>query len=117
MAVSDVIIAVTKNTGKNNALQIRKQLLLIFYVNKIAKIGAYCALRFVYYTLLILLLGTILGGVGYMALGKLFVSYDFITLCKKGMWAGFRYGGVWAGGVAIVLTFIDGKNFRDRLSI
>ncbi|OIO60682.1 MAG: hypothetical protein COZ46_01505 [Verrucomicrobia bacterium CG_4_10_14_3_um_filter_43_23] len=59
---------------------------------------------FLYYVGLILVAGTVVGSVAFVLLGPIFVDdYTFLGLLKKGAWIGFRYAGVWAGGVAIVL--------------
>lgn len=84
-------------------------------MTKILKICAYWSAFLVYYTSIILAIGTIAGALLFSLLGPLFVDSNFISLMKKGAWIGFRYAGVWAGGTAIVLCFIKGHN-RKKLS-
>jgi len=68
---------------------------------------------FVYYTVIILGAGTVIGLILFTLLGPLFGEYSFSFLLKKGAWVGFRYAGVWAGGVSIVLCIIRWKKIRD----
>ncbi len=79
---------------------------------KIFKVSAYWLMFLLYYTVVILVLGTVSGAVLFAFLGPLFVDSTFLVLIKKGAWIGFRYAGVWAGGTAIVLCFIKGARKR-----
>lgn len=75
---------------------------------RILKICTYWSAFLLYYTAIILALGTIIGSCLFSLFGPLFVDSSSLELIKKGAWIGFRYAGVWAGGAAIVLCFIKG---------
>lgn len=79
------------------------------------KIIRYGLVRFVYYVGLVLICGTIVGAVLFMLLGKLFGDYTYWDLLKQGAWVGFRFSGVWAGGIALVMSFMDAKRMREKL--
>lgn len=59
---------------------------------------------FIYYVGCILLTGSVLFAVLFLALGLVFSPYTAKELLYKGLSVGFRYAGVWAGGTALVLT-------------
>lgn len=75
---------------------------------KFLKTIGYWLLYFLGYTGLTLALGSILGAILYVLFGTTFTEYSVLILMKKGLWIGFRYAGVWAGGLAIVLCFVKG---------
>lgn len=81
-------------------------------MSKIFKVSAYWLMFLFYYTAVILVLGTVAGACLFGLLGPLFVDSTFLVLIQKGAWIGFRYAGVWAGGTAIVLCFIQGAKKR-----
>lgn len=80
--------------------------------SKLLKTSAYWLTFFLYYTAIILTVGTLAGACLFPLLGPLFVDSPFLALMKKGAWIGFRYAGVWAGGTAIILCFIKGAKQR-----
>ncbi|PWU05647.1 MAG: hypothetical protein C5B43_03025 [Verrucomicrobia bacterium] len=65
-------------------------------------------MHFLCYTAAILGIGSVVGGILFVLIGMYFTEYTFFYLIKKGIWVGFRYAGVWAGGSAIVLCFVKG---------
>lgn len=66
----------------------------------------YWSMYFVCFVGVILAIGSVLGAFFYVVFGSGFTEYGLFMLCKKGLWAGFRYAGVWAVGLAIVLCFV-----------
>lgn len=69
---------------------------------------AYWLIHFVCFVGVILAIGSIIGAFFYVVFGNSFTEYSVSILFKKGLWAGFRYAGVWAVGLAIVLCFLKG---------
>lgn len=64
----------------------------------------------VYFVLIICFIGAVLGVVSHVALGPVFLDEpDFGYLAAFGFSNGIRYGGVWAGGLAIVLCVIRAR--------
>lgn len=61
---------------------------------------------FVFYSVCILLIGSVLFGCLFVILGLIWTDYSPQELLHKGLSVGFRYAGVWAGGSALVLTVI-----------
>lgn len=59
-----------------------------------------CFLR---YVVLTLLLGSLVGALLFLVLGGIFSNFSALFLLKKGLVTGFKYAGVWAGGLGIVL--------------
>lgn len=76
---------------------------------KYLKFTLYWIAFLLYYTAIILAIGSTVGAILFPTVGPFFVDLPFFDLLKKGLWTGFRYSGVWAGGVAIVLCFIRGR--------
>lgn len=78
---------------------------------KIFKTCGYWMTVLLYYTAIILAIGTICGACLFPLIGPFFVDSTAMALAKKGAWMGFRYAGVWAGGTAITLCFFKaGRN-------
>ncbi len=73
---------------------------------KIVKPIFYWLMWFLIYAAIILVIGTVLGSMVSMLIGKFNSSLSSTQLAKKGAWVGFRYAGVWAGGTSIILCFI-----------
>lgn len=64
----------------------------------------------IYYVAIICFVGAILGVLTHVVLGPLFVEQvDFGYLAAFGFMNGLKYGGVWAGGLAIVLCVIRAR--------
>lgn len=61
------------------------------------------------------LLTAMLGAMLFALLGPLCTQYGTWVLLKKGFWTGAHYGGVWAGGLAIVLCVMR-KHRLSRLA-
>lgn len=75
----------------------------------------YWMFHFLKYVAIILLIGTVIGAVAFSALGNAFTDYDAVFLLKKGISVGFRYAGVWAGGISIVFCIIKArKNYLKK---
>ena len=86
-------------------------------VQRIVKSGSMWLLRFSFYTGIILAMGTLIGSLGFIVIGSLFIKgYTCEFLLKKGAWIGFRYAGVWAGGAAVVLCCMKAKKMGDKRS-
>jgi hypothetical protein len=67
-------------------------------------------LTWLYYVLVICFLGAILGVITHLAFGLLFMEDpDFAFQATFGFSNGIRYGGVWAGGLAIVLCVMRAR--------
>lgn len=81
-------------------------------MKKAMRICAYWVGSFLYYVVIILAVGSVLGACLFTFFGTLFGDYTLKDLFKKGLWIGFRYAGVWAGGLAIVLCFFKGGRRR-----
>lgn len=81
----------------------------------LAKAVLYWTAHLLLFVAAILVTGTIVGSILFLVLGNCFGDYGWLFLLKQGAWAGFRYAGVWAGGVAIVLCFIKGAKRRASL--
>lgn len=63
-----------------------------------------------YFVLLICFLGALFGVVSHMLFGLIFLDGpDYGYLAAFGFSNGLRYGGVWAGGMAIVLCVIRAR--------
>jgi len=75
---------------------------------KFLKNCAYWGLHFCCYAGLTLAIGSLMGAMLFAVFGKSFTDYTVLTLIKKGLSVGFRYAGVWAVGVGIVLCFVKG---------
>ncbi len=71
---------------------------------------------FVYYVGCILLAGSVLFAVLFLALGLAFSPYTAKELIYKGLSVGFRYAGIWAGGTALVLTVKTVAEKRTQLN-
>lgn len=71
------------------------------------KVG-YWFIHFIGFVSIILAIGSMLGAFFYVIFGSSFTEYPILLLIKKGLWAGFRYAGVWAVGLSIVLCFLKG---------
>lgn len=70
---------------------------------------------FLYYALVIVLLGALAGSLAFLLLGKLFMpEMTFGELGLKGMRVGAILAGVWASGVSIVLCFVKGHKERSK---
>lgn len=80
---------------------------------KLVKNCAYWLVHFFYYVVLILAIGSLAGASLFAIFGTIFSDSSIWVLMKKGVWAGFRYGGVWAGGSAIVLCFLKAGRKRS----
>jgi len=67
-------------------------------------------LTWLYYALIICFIGAMLGVITHMLLGPLLVDHlDYAELASYGFSHGLRYGGVWAGGFAIVLCVMRAR--------
>jgi hypothetical protein len=67
-------------------------------------------LTWLYYVLIICFVGAMLGVISHLLVGGLVVEEpDFGYLASFGFSNGLRYGGVWAGGFAIVLCVIRAR--------
>ncbi len=67
-------------------------------------------LTWLYFVAVICFIGAVLGVVTHVVLGPLFVDDpDYGYLAAFGFMNGFRYGGVWAGGFAIVLCVMRAR--------
>ncbi|PXA04881.1 hypothetical protein DDZ13_02650 [Coraliomargarita sinensis] len=63
-----------------------------------------------YFVLLTCFVGAVLGVLSHVVLGPLFVDEpDFTYLSAFGFMNGLKYGGVWAGGLAIVLCVMRAR--------
>lgn len=69
-----------------------------------------------YYVCLICMIGAVLGLVSHLLWGVVFYeSPDYGHLAALGVLHGLNYGGVWAGGAAIVLCVIRArKNYLEQ---
>lgn len=64
----------------------------------------------IYYVAIICFVGAVLGVLSHVLLGPLFVDEpDFGYLAAFGFMNGLTYGGVWAGGMSIVLCVIRAR--------
>lgn len=64
----------------------------------------------IYYVAITCCVGAVLGVLSHVLLGPLFVDEpDFGYLAAFGFMNGFKYGGVWAGGLAIVLCVVRAR--------
>lgn len=64
----------------------------------------------IYYVAIICFVGAVFGILTHLVLGPLFVDQpDFGYLAAFGFMNGFNYGGVWAGGLAIVLCVMRAR--------
>jgi hypothetical protein len=71
-------------------------------------------LTWLYYVLIICFLGAILGVVSHLLFGVFFMDDpDYAFQAAFGFSNGIRYGGVWAGGLSIVLCVMRAR--RDYL--
>lgn len=77
-------------------------------MRKFFKNCAYWSLHFICYAGLILTIGSVVGAILFIVFGKSFTDYTLLNLIKKGLSIGFRYAGVWAVGLGIVLCFVKG---------
>lgn len=67
-------------------------------------------LTWLYYVLIICFVGAMLGAISHLLVGYFVVEDpDFGYLASFGFSNGLRYGGVWAGGFAIVLCVIRAR--------
>jgi hypothetical protein len=67
-------------------------------------------LTWLYYVLIICIVGAMLGVVTHILFGWIFVgSPDYRYLASFGFSNGIRYGAVWAGGLAIVLCVMRAR--------
>ncbi len=67
-------------------------------------------LTWVYFVLLVCFLGALFGVISHMLFGLFFLDApDYGYLASFGFSNGLRYGGVWAGGMAIVLCVIRAR--------
>lgn len=72
-----------------------------------------CLFYFFAYTAMCLAAGSVVGGVAYMLVG--FFTHPELSVWTRfheGAWLGFRFVGVWAGGLAIVLCFIQARHMK-----
>ena len=87
-------------------------------LKSLIKNSAYWLAFFLYYVLLVLAIGSLAGAILFAFFGLIFFEINIITLLKKGLWIGFRYAGVWAGGLAIVLCFLKaGRKEKTKKNI
>ena len=64
----------------------------------------------IYFVLVTCFVGAVLGVLTHVLLGPLFVDQpDYGFLAAFGFMNGLKYGGVWAGGLAIVLCVIRAR--------
>lgn len=73
---------------------------------KIFKRLGYWVGLLLYYIGIVLAIGTVTGSCLFGLLGSFFVDLSYWELMKKGAWIGFRYAGVWAGGIGITLCVL-----------
>ena len=67
-------------------------------------------ITWVYFVVVICFVGSVLGVLSHSLFGLLFLeSPDFEYLAAFGFTNGLRYGGVWAGGLAIVLCVMRAR--------
>ena len=67
-------------------------------------------LTWLYYVLIICFVGAMLGVISHLLVGSFVVEDpDFGYLASFGFSNGLRYGGVWAGGFAIVLCVLRAR--------
>lgn len=67
-------------------------------------------LVWLYYVLIVCFIGAMLGVVTHLLFGFLFMdSPDYAFQAAFGFTNGIRYGGVWAGGLAIVLCVMRAR--------
>lgn len=79
---------------------------MVFVIGQIAR----WLFTWLYFVLIICFIGAILGVLSHVILGPLFFDeVDFGKLAAFGFSHGIRYGGVWAGGVAIVLCVLRAR--------
>lgn len=69
---------------------------------------------FLFYIWIVFVIGISMGVLIFTTIGHFITAYDFAHLFKEGAWIGFRYGGVWCGGVAIVLSIMWAKKTRKN---
>ena len=73
------------------------------------KNSAYWTTFLVYYTCIILAVGTFVCAMVFVLIGHFAVDMTTEELFKKGAWIGFRYASIWAIGIATVKCFMRGK--------
>lgn len=81
-------------------------------MKQFVKNGIYWLFLFFYYVFLILAIGSLAGAFLFATLGILFSEKSLLALLKQGIGTGFRYAGIWAGGLAIVLCFMKAGRKR-----
>jgi hypothetical protein len=75
-------------------------------IKKVLRAILYWSLRCLGYTLVILLAGTCVGTLGALVLGPWVRPGSTLgQLACQGAWLGFRYAGIWAIGVSIVICY------------
>jgi len=64
----------------------------------------------IYFVLVICFIGAFLGVISHVAFGLFFMKGpDYAYLASFGLMNGLNYGGVWAGGLAIVLCVMRAR--------
>lgn len=82
------------------------------------KTGLYWIFYFLVCCATILSAGVVLGSVAFVIVGQMLPKdYETLFLLKKGAWVGFRYAGIWAGGVSIVLCIMRFKKKREATTV
>jgi len=67
------------------------------------------------YACMVLAVGSLIGGLGYMLVGAF--THPELSIAQRfldGIWAGFRFAGIWAIGLAIVLTLIQWRHMHQK---